>query len=165
MLATLLLSLSLNALPVEAPAADRMKPVGESRLKVLWFPIYHARLYSDDGRFDGIEAPLALDLLYLRDIDAQDLVAHTRSEWKRLDLYRKDASEGWLSTLTKLWPNVAKGDRLTLVMGPEQSTFYHNGDPLGTIAGSQFGPDFLAIWLDPDSRYPKLRNALIGKTQ
>ncbi|MBY5992589.1 chalcone isomerase family protein [Ferrimonas balearica] len=165
MLATLLLSLSLNLPPTEAASAWTLEPVGESRLKVLWFPIYHARLYSDDGRYDGIEAPLALDLEYLRDIEAEDLVDHTRSEWQRLALYEGATSEAWLAELTRLWPDVAKGDRLTLVMNPKRSTFFHNGEALGSIDGLDFGERFLAIWLHPDSRYPRLRNALIGQNR
>lgn len=163
MLLPTLLSLSLNLLPAEPATAPTLKPVGESRLKVLWFPIYHARLYSDDGRFDGIDAPLALDLTYLRDIDAEDLLKHTRSEWQRLNLYDGQASEAWLASLASIWPDVRAGDRLTLMMQPQQSTFYFNGEPIGTLADAQFGERFLAIWLHPDSRYPKLRNALIGK--
>ncbi|MBY5921774.1 chalcone isomerase family protein [Ferrimonas balearica] len=163
MLTTLLLSLSLNALPTEAPSLAMMKPVGESRLKVLWFPIYHARLYSDDGRYDGIEPPLLLDLTYLRDIDAEDLLEHTRSEWQRLALYESRDSEAWLASLAAIWPDVAEGDRLTLMVQPQHSTFYFNGEPIGTIAESRFGEQFLSIWLHPDSRYPKLRNALIGQ--
>ncbi|MBW3139827.1 chalcone isomerase family protein [Ferrimonas balearica] len=165
MLATILLSLSLNVPLDQVSMAPPMKPVGESRLKVLWFPIYHARLYSDNGVYDGIEAPLALDLTYLRDIDADDLIDHTRSEWKRLNLYDAKTSEAWLMKLAQLWPDVASGDRLTLVMQPEQSVFFFNGEPLGHIAEARFGEQFLAIWLHPDSRYPKLRDALIGQSR
>ena len=41
--------------------------------------------------------------------------------------------------------------------------FFHNGDPLGDIPDEEFGAQFLAIWLSPDTSRPELRAQLIGQ--
>ncbi|SHH77675.1 chalcone isomerase family protein [Ferrimonas marina] len=160
MVSSTLVALSL-VLSQASPLAA-LQPVGETRLKVLWFEVYNARLYSHNGDYNGIQAPLALELEYLRDIDADDLVEKTREEWQRLGLYRADQSEPWLNRLSTLWPDVEKGDRLTLKLEPDHSAFYFNDQPLGRVDGGGFGLSFVAIWLHPEARYPKLRSQLIG---
>jgi hypothetical protein len=46
--------------------------------------------------------------------------------------------------------------------GPAQ--FFHNGRPIGSIANVRLKRAFFAIWLDPRTSAPDLRNRLIGTT-
>jgi len=142
--------------------AEQLQLVGQARLEVLFWSIYDSRLYTADGRYSDGQRPLRLELEYLRDIEAADLVEQTRNEWQHLQL-RADGKELWLQDLARLWPDVREDDVLALEMSESgRSTFLLNGKPLGSIDDPQFGPSFLAIWLSPDTSRPELRRSLIG---
>lgn len=156
-LAALLSTLAMGA------HGEALKPVGEGRLEVLFWPIYNSRLYSADGQYRERQRPLRLDIEYLRDIDADDLVAQTRSEWAHQEL-ADERQQLWLASLGRLWPDVSKNDVLSLLVDDsEVSTFYRNGELLGSINDPDFGRSFLGIWLSPKTSRPELRLSLIGQ--
>jgi hypothetical protein len=156
-------SLCLLALLLAANAqSEQLQLVGQARLEVLFWSIYDSRLYTADGSYTDGQRPLRLELEYLRDIEAADLVEHTRSEWQHLQLHTDD-KDLWLQELARMWPDVRKDDVLALEMSASgRSTFLLNGKPLGSIDDPEFGPSFLAIWLSPDTSRPELRRLLIG---
>lgn len=157
LLAGLLLASQAHTTPLQD--LDR---VGSATLKVWFWTIYDSRLYSPDGRFDGIEPGLALELDYKRDIDAGELIQRTREEWQQLDLSHEE-QEAWLDKLASLWPDIQKGDELVLYVGGNLgSRFYYNGEAIGEITDAEFTRQFLAIWLSEKSSYPRLRNQLVG---
>jgi hypothetical protein len=43
------------------------------------------------------------------------------------------------------------------------ATFYHQGRITGSIDDAEFAETFFAIWLDPRTREPSLRKALLGQ--
>ncbi|GAB3291880.1 chalcone isomerase family protein [Parahaliea aestuarii] len=144
-----------------AQSEDALDPVGEARLQVLLWEVYHSRLYAPDGRYHPDARPLRLEITYLRDIDSEALVEQTAKEWRHLGLDHPSQEE-WLALLSGLWPNVSEGDVLVLNINEEGSQFSHNGETLGEIADADFGPSFLAIWVSPDTSRPELRRALLG---
>ena len=156
-------SLCLLALLLAGNAqAEQLQLVGKARLEVLFWSIYDSRLYTADGRYSDGQRPLRLELEYLRDIEAADLVEQTRNEWQHLQLPVQE-KELWLEELARLWPDVREDDVLALEMRESgRSTFLLNGKPLGSIDDPQFGPSFLAIWLSPDTSRTELRRSLIG---
>ncbi len=157
LLASLLLASQAYATPVQ-----NLDRVGSATLKVWFWTIYDSRLYSPDGRFDGIEPGLALELDYRRDIRTDELIKRTRQEWQKLDL-NHEKQEAWLDQLAALWPNIQEGDELVLHVGDKLSSkFYYNGEPIGEISDAEFTNQFLAIWLSEKSSYPKLRDQLVG---
>ena len=158
-----LLALALIISSAARAEGDALQMGGQARLEVLWWPVYESRLYSPGGDYVEGVRPLRLEIQYLRDVEAQDLVDHTRKEWQRLGV-EGPQSEQWLRTLARLWPDVRKNDLLALVLDKQgRGTFYLNGKALGTIDDPGFGEDFLAIWLSPETSRPELRLALIGK--
>ena len=75
-------SLCLLALLLAGNAqAEQLQLVGKARLEVLFWSIYDSRLYTADGSYTDGQRPLRLELEYLRDIEAADLVEQTRNEW------------------------------------------------------------------------------------
>lgn len=140
----------------------QLRLVGEARLEVMFWSIYESRLYSADGGYSEGQRPLRLELQYLRDIEAADLVEHTSNEWQHLQL-RSDNKAVWLEQLARMWPDVREDDVLALEIGESgRSTFLLNGEALGSISDPEFGPSFLAIWLSPATSRPELRRNLIG---
>jgi hypothetical protein len=142
--------------------ADGLRKVGEARLKVMFWSVYDSRLFTTDGAYRPGTRPLRLEIEYLLDISAQNLIKRTAQEWQAMG--RQQPAQGqWLEQLAALWPDVRKGDVLTLEIAEnERATFYHNGQRLGTMDDADFGQQFIDIWLSPESTRPELRLALIG---
>ncbi len=147
-----------------SPLQD-LKIVGQAKLRVLFWDIYHSTLYSASGRYEPNEYPQVLEINYLRNITAQDLLEKTADEWQKLNIAQQDIDQ-WLPLLTQILPDIKKGDTLLLqVEGDQQSEFFFNGLSIGNISNPDFGPSFLRIWLDENCSYPKVRNQLIGLVQ
>lgn len=145
-----------------SPVQD-MQKIGEAKLEFLFWDIYNSSLYSPSGVFAKDEYPIALNIQYLRDIEAQDLVDKTAEEWEKLGFTQEQISP-WLEKITTIWPDIEKGDELLLIVeADKRSRFYHNQTLIGDMQDETFGPSFLAIWLDENCSFPKLRKKLIGK--
>lgn len=141
------------------------QPVGGGDLRWFGMKIYHASLWSTDGRFDGLDSrqPLALSLWYGREFSRDELLRITGTAWSLLGENSPSQQQQWLASLRGLWTDVAKGHNLTAVVMPGGETrFYDQRRLLGRIADPQFGPAFLAIWLHPRSVVGDLRADLLG---
>ena len=142
---------------------DSLQLVGEARLQVLFWSIYDSRLYTADGTYEAGERPVRLEIQYLRDIDADDLVARTAQEWEQQGI-RHERQAQWLEAMSGLWPDIRENDTLALELDEtNRSVFIHNGQRLGAVEDPDFGQHFLDIWLSPGTSRPELRLALIGQ--
>lgn len=140
------------------------KTVGTATLKVMFWKIYTATLLTPSGDFGSDSANYSLQLHYARDISQQQLIEATVKQWQHLGVNKSKYST-WLPLLENIWPDINKGDRLTLQVTPTMSTFILNGDVIGTVEDSQFGSTFSDIWLSEQSQYPRLQRQLIGKNK
>jgi hypothetical protein len=139
-----------------------LQEVGQAKLKVVFWDVYHSSLYSQTGEYREQEFPQALKIEYLRDFEAKDIIKKTQDEWLKLGTQQALFSP-WLGLLHEIFPNIKKGDTLLLRVGENlQSEFFFNGKPIGQIADKQFGINFLSIWLNEKCSYPLLRNKLVG---
>lgn len=140
----------------------QLQKVGEAKLEFLFWDIYRSKLYSPSGNYQQNSYPVALDIEYLRDIKAVDLVERTADEWQKLGFEPAQVQQ-WLVLLSDMWPNIKKHDSLLLLIDEHQkSNFYYNEQLIGSLEDPLFGPSFLSIWLDENCSYPELRKQLIG---
>ncbi|WP_240994309.1 hypothetical protein [Klebsiella quasipneumoniae] len=169
-----LLLLWLTALAPAAHAADwrAWRRVGEATLTWGPFTVYHSQLRTPNGRYDGPQQDRALIITYQRDIDREALVDATRDQWQAQGILQQEPrSEAWLRMLQGLWPDVAPGSQLAFVVRGGEGQFWYRASaaqtaftPLGPRQSAAFSTRFLAIWLDPRTTYPELRQQLIGGT-
>ncbi|WP_377110705.1 chalcone isomerase family protein [Pseudoalteromonas sp. R86517] len=137
------------------------KKVGEARMEYLFWDVYDATLYTRSGSYKQGAHPVKFTLTYLRDFAAKDIVKATKEQW--LHLGKSDLSAKYADKLFALWPDIKKGESLSLQTSLNgQATFYHNDKKLGEITDSQFANQFLAIWLSPNTSEPALRKQLLG---
>lgn len=142
--------------------APRLKVVGQAEMRWLMFPLYRITLKTIDGRYQENRYPQMLDILYLRNIDKQDLLTATDSEWKGLGFPLAQRKE-WIRQLGNLWPSIKRGDRLAFhIDSTGQNYFILNKKKIGGIADKQFGQSFLAIWLSPKTSRPRIRQRLLA---
>ena len=122
--------------------------------------------------YDGPQQDRALIITYRRDIDREALVEATRDQWQAQGILQQEPrSEAWLRMLQGIWPDVAPGSQLAFVVSGGEGQFWYRASaaqtaftPLGPRQSAAFSTRFLAIWLDPRTTYPELRQQLIGGT-
>lgn len=138
------------------------KKVGEAELSVLFWSIYHSSLHSLDGSFIEKQRPIKLEINYLRDIEAADLISKTADEWQQQGLNHANQNI-WLEQLKIIWPNIKENDTLTFIVDLQnQSHFLFNQQSIGSISDEDFADHFLAIWLSEKTSRPNLRKKLLG---
>lgn len=142
-----------------------LRPVGSGDLRWLGRSIYQAGLWTTSGRYGGFGPgeTVALSLEYRRAFSRDELVRITDIAWRRLGHLEADRRERWLGELRREWSDVAPGQNVTTVVIPNGPThFYDQQGRFGQVEDPDFGPAFLAIWLDPRSIVGELRLRLLG---
>ena len=160
--------------------------VGEGTMTWLGFSIYKASLWTKNGTYHGIpieqvadqefltptaqrtkdstySLPIALHIVYEKNISSETLVKTTIKEWRRLKIFNDHQHRNYEPQLLNIWPDVKPGDSITTVIDNDQHTiFLVNGREAGKITDKNFGPALLAVWLHPKTRAASLRAELIG---
>jgi hypothetical protein len=127
--------------------------------------IYDARLWAADefaaDRFD--RHALALELQYARTLYGRLIAERSLEEMKRQGGFTDEQGERWLASMKQAFPDVNKGDRITGVQRPGESTrIFVNGTLRGELRDAEFTRRFFGIWLAPQTSEPKLRQSLLG---
>ncbi|RUO31686.1 hypothetical protein CWE12_01430 [Aliidiomarina sedimenti] len=162
-LCTLAFTTSTAHAACQVGVVEPLEKVGETRLRVYFFKVYDAVLYTDSGNYPEDQS-LALELSYLRDIEARQLVDTTRDEWQSLGYSMGQREEAWLETLSEIWPDVADGDCLLAYAGEQEGVRFYNAEgELGGIDDDEFKQRFFAIWLSEDSSFRRNRDELTGE--
>lgn len=172
MKSALLMLLCLAAAVPSAVAADWLnwRKVGEATLTWGPFTVYTSQLRAPDGQYHGLTENQALIITYARRIEREDLVNATREQWQAQGILAREAqSQAWLRMLAELWPDVEPGTQLAFVLNDKQGQFWYRASAaqtrfmqLGPQQSADFSQSFLAIWLDPRTQYPELRQQLTG---
>jgi Chalcone isomerase-like len=137
---------------------------GNHRFRHWGFHVYDAQLWVRKG-FDSTRAmahPLALSLVYARDIKAQDLIDRSLQEIERQASFSAAQSRQWSELMSQAFVDVRAGDRLTGIYSPtDRATLFHNGRATAEWRDAQFVPLFFGIWLSAQTSQPRMRNALL----
>lgn len=140
---------------------------GSGTLRWFGLRIYDATLWVGPEDLDPAEPTrqaFALELTYARSLSGESIAERSAEEIERMGFGEADRRAQWLDAMRRLFPDVSDGDRILGVNRPGAATrFYLNGRPIGEVDDPAFGPAFFAIWLDPRTLAPGLRNALIDR--
>jgi|UniRef100_UPI00404790D4 hypothetical protein len=108
-------------------------------------------------------APFALDLNYLRNVSAAQIAQTSVAEMIRLTDVDPIRAVQWGQQLSAVLPDVGLGDRLIGLFEPNHAvTFFSNDQYLGGVVEPDFVPAFASVWLDPETKAPALRAALLN---
>jgi hypothetical protein len=139
---------------------------GEGRLTWLGFHVYDAQLFAP-VRFsldDPLRQPFVLELTYARKLEGKSIAVASRDEMQRMGLGTPEQQSRWLARMEALFPDVDKGRRIAGVNQPGTGArFYVDGVFAGSIDEPDFARAFFAIWLDPRTRAPRLRDSLLKR--
>ena len=92
------------------------------------------------------------------------MVDATIEQWEKLGY--SDTSS-WVTQLEDIFPDIKDGQQLTYVSDGDIGRFFFSSHSeknqlIGSITDPQLNDAFIAIWLSPQTQYPKLRQKLIG---
>jgi hypothetical protein len=175
-LAALLGGVLLAAGPVARARSDMATPPelakelpgaqlrGTGATRFLGMRIYDASLWSPAAiTGDGANQPLALALVYARNIKGDLIVSSSLREMQQVGSFTDAQAAQWAKAMAPLFPNIKPGDRITGVQRPgESARFYFNGALQGEVADAAFTRLFFGIWLSPRTSDPQLRQQLLG---
>lgn len=141
------------------------RKTGDGVLRYFGLHIYDAELWTHPG-FSAVaftEQPVALRLTYARRLVGRLIAERSDKEISALGLGTEEERARWLDEMTRLFPDVSKGDSLSMLFLPGRgATFFRNDQLLGEIADPAFAQAFISIWLHPETSQPGLRSELIG---
>ncbi|PRY22544.1 hypothetical protein CLV78_10684 [Aliiruegeria haliotis] len=159
-LPALLLAASLLATPSPSLAAiSGASERGSAVYRHFGLPIYEARLYTKGGAPLDWNEDFALELRYLRNFTAFDLVESTMRE-----LDRTGGALPVRGQLETCFTDVRKGDRfLAVTNGPDRISFRLNGRQTCTLSHSGITYRFMSIFLGDNSRSQRFTRKLRGQ--
>jgi len=151
--------------PAITALAPSLRLQGGGELTFFGFAVYDGWYWSPVRGF-SLEHPLVLDLHYKRNLDGDAIAARSVEEIAKLGLGTQEQRRRWGEAMRRLFPDVARGDRLTGVsLPPGTARFFHNGRPIGEIDDRDFARAFFGIWLDPRTSRPEYRKRLLGEPE
>lgn len=155
------------AVPAEVAAAVPGATLqGSGRLRFIGLAVYDARLWRGAAPVgaDWMAAPLALELIYLRNLVGKQIAERSLKEMRRQRDLTDDEAQRWLAAMTQMFPDVKEGDRITgLVVPGLGARFAINGTVKGDVRDPEFAKLFFGIWLSEKTSEPALRRALLGQ--
>lgn len=139
------------------------KLIGETTFSILFWDLYKSKLLTTTGKYplDNKQERLIYEIHYLTDISKSDLIKRTIEQWQHIGVPEKSFKD-FIPQLEQIWPNITKGDTLSLLIYNHSSAFYFNQQYIGAIEAPEFGHTFLDIWLSKKTSQPKLRSELLG---
>jgi hypothetical protein len=155
----LLLMLALGPAQARVPLPEAVRTAvdwqlsGAGEMRFFGWRVYEAALWRS-------KAGEALAIRYQRAITAERLVRTTLDEMDRLGVEDPDR---WREALAQAFPDVAAGDVLVARRGADGVAFYAGEQRTLALDDPEFAAAFFAIWLDPRTREPGLRAALLGE--
>lgn len=144
--------------PALAPALAGLRRWGSGEFRRFGFLVYEATLWA--AQTGPLQPPLALALTYRRQIAGRDIAQASVEQMRRFSTDEPQLAR-WGEQMARLFPDVAPGDRIVGLQGPERVRFFHNDRALGAVEGAAFATTFFAIWLDERTSAPALRAALL----
>lgn len=149
---------------------EKWPTVGTSSLSLLFFNIFQSELKTPTGEYQDSSVvtsqPLALSIVYQRDVSKQQLMEATKEQWENLG-YDSQIQQRWLRELEAIYTSVKSGEKLVYITDGVTGEFHfykHNqsAEKLGEITSESLNNAFLSIWLSPSTEYPAHREKLIG---
>ncbi len=139
-----------------------------SRFRYYFFKVYDGALYYPQGKNKlllGIE-PLKLELVYLRDIERDDLVKPSIDYLEKHSSVSYEGLKERLDLLNAHYQAVKEGDRYSLEFAPGKgTTLSFNGEAKVTIPGDDFAREYLGIWLSKNSEAKSFRTNLLEQLE
>lgn len=139
---------------------ESSQTIGTGKFTYFGLNIYQAKYMSLEN---SIKNSFALELKYARNFSGESIASETIKQMKKIGV-TNPAIARWENDLKGIFPNIENGHTLTGIYIPQKgTTFLHNGNKVGEIAGDEFSKAFFGIWLDEKTSAPELRTQLLSE--
>jgi len=148
--------------PSVRSVAPELRAQGGGELRFFGLSVYDGWFWNSGAAW-SLDQPFALDLHYHRKLDGESIAERSSDEIEKLGRGTAEQRARWGEAMKRIFPNVAKGDRITGVHTPPGLVqFFANGKPIGSIVDRDFAQAFFGIWLDPKTSRADFRRKLLG---
>jgi len=150
-------------LPMQVVAdAPGIHPIGNGRHTWWGIQMYDATLWTVGPNWSAAR-PHALDLEPGRAVPADTLVKNAIAEMRDMKIGDESKIRSWQAEMTKLIPNVQKGDQFVIFCSETHRTIaYLNNSSTGQIDDPSFCPAVMSVWLHPRTKHQAMRKSLLG---
>lgn len=147
------------------PYGNVWQAKGTGVLRFFGFKAYDATLWLPNAETGfSFARPFALEIRYATAVKGRDISNTSLVELQRISTSSPEQITAWSALMETIFVDVKAGDRLLGVHLPREGVrFFQNGKLLGESADVAFSEAFFKIWLDPKTKRPDLRNALLGQ--
>lgn len=138
---------------------------GQGQMRFLGLHVYDIRWWTAAPvrAQDALQVDSALEIEYARRLDGNAIAQRSLTEMQRVGDMSPGDGERWLAAMTRLFPDVNPGDRITGVhLAGDGARFHVNGRWVGEIRDPRFARLFFGIWLSPRTSQSQLRLSLLG---
>jgi hypothetical protein len=142
-------------------------PKGRGTLRFFGFKAYDATLWLQGPNASfGFDKPFALEIRYATSVKGKDIANTSLVELQRVSPSSPEQIAAWSAFMDSIFVDVKAGDQLTGVHLPIAGVrFFLNGKLAGESSDTAFSEAFFKIWLDPKTKRPELRNALLASSE
>ncbi len=135
---------------------------GEAVMRFFGFKVYDIRLYTAMRPFAAGE-PFALELVYDMNLKGRDIAERSIKEMRDQGYNDETKLAKWLDYMTRIFPDIKKGDTLIGVSVPGKEVRYYTRDKfIAAVPDNEFAKAFFDIWLSEKTNEPRLRLSLLG---
>ncbi|WP_168224665.1 chalcone isomerase family protein [Rhodoferax aquaticus] len=141
------------------------RAAGSGVLRFFGFKAYDATLWlpSANAPF-AFTRPFALEIRYATRIKGRDISNTSLIELQRISASSPEQIVAWGAWMDATFTDVKAGDQLIGVHVPGNGArFFLNGRLIGETQDTAFSEAFFKIWLDPKTKRPDLRAALLAQ--
>lgn len=146
------------------PTAKTLAPLGEGTMRFALFRVYDVRLWSASKPFSYADL-FALELTYHMNFKGHDIADRSVKEMRGQGYNDEAKLKRWGEEMTKIFPDIAKGDTLIGVNVPGKETRFYTRDKfIAAVPDPEFTRAFFDIWLSEKTSAPGVREKLLGAT-
>ena len=140
-----------------------LQMVGTGVLKVFFMDIYSLTLHSEEHDY-SVSDRFALEFDYQKSVSKKMIVEASIDELSKAPNVGSIEIKAWRQILEKGITDMQAGDRAAVVFSKSGDVEFwsKNREPI-SFQDLKFAESFAAIWLGPQTSYPKLRLALLGR--
>ena len=140
-----------------------LQMVGTGVLKVFFMDIYSLTLHSKEHDY-SVSDRFALEFGYQKSVSKKMIVDASIDELSKAPNVGSVEIKAWKQILEKGVTDMQAGERAAVVFSKSGDVEFWLEDrkPI-SFQDRKFAENFAAIWLGPQTSYPKLRLALLGK--
>ncbi|MFD1806524.1 hypothetical protein ACFSAV_09140 [Pasteurella oralis] len=125
------------------------------------FHVYTISLYTETGHYEENLRPLMLTFNYAKPIEGKNFAISLVKEIDNLKLKDIDGKQ-YLVMLKEIFPDISPNDVLNYIALEDRGYFVLNDTILDKEFDTQFTQALIAIWLSPNTNFPKLQPKLLG---